>query len=102
MPRAAPGPRPSSRARCGTPAHPWFERTHRNPFAGGPGVREARRMTDDLASLEQLWPPFALRVTCGPLVMRPLRDDDFPEVLATVHAGIHAPDRMPFSFPWTD
>ena len=25
-------------------------------------------------ALAQLWPPFALRVTCGPLVMRPLRD----------------------------
>jgi RimJ/RimL family protein N-acetyltransferase len=34
--------------------------------------------------------------------MRPLRDDDFPEVLPVVHAGIHAPDRMPFSFAWTD
>jgi RimJ/RimL family protein N-acetyltransferase len=41
-------------------------------------------------------------MTCGPLVMRPLRDDDFPEVLGVVHAGIHAPDFMPFSFPWTD
>ena len=59
-------------------------------------------MTDDLPGLEALWPPFGLRVTCGPLVMRPLRDADFPEVLAVVHAGIHAPDFMPFSFPWTD
>jgi RimJ/RimL family protein N-acetyltransferase len=56
-------------------------------------------VTDPLA---ELWPPFRLRVTCGPLVMRPLRDDDFPEVLAVVHAGIHAPDQMPFSFPWTE
>lgn len=53
-------------------------------------------------ALDQLWPPFSLRVTCGPLVMRPLRDADFPEVLAVVHGGIHAPDFMPFSFPWTD
>jgi RimJ/RimL family protein N-acetyltransferase len=34
--------------------------------------------------------------------MRPLRDDDFPEVLAVAHAGIHAADEMPFYFPWTD
>jgi RimJ/RimL family protein N-acetyltransferase len=53
-------------------------------------------------ALARLWPPFGLRVTCGPLVLRPLRDADFPEVLAVVHAGIHAPDLMPFSFPWTD
>jgi RimJ/RimL family protein N-acetyltransferase len=59
-------------------------------------------MTDDFGGLDQLWPPFALRVTCGPLVLRPLRDADFPEVLAVVHAGVHAPDLMPFSFPWTD
>ena len=52
--------------------------------------------------LAELWPPFGLRVTCGPLVMRPLRDADFAEVLAVVHAGIHAPEAMPFSFPWTD
>jgi RimJ/RimL family protein N-acetyltransferase len=53
-------------------------------------------------ALAQLWPPFALRVTCGPLVMRPLRDTDFPEVLAVAHAGIHDPAAMPFYFPWTD
>lgn len=51
--------------------------------------------------LARLWPPFGIRVTCGPLVMRPLRDADFPEVLEVAHAGIHDPDRMPFSFPWT-
>jgi RimJ/RimL family protein N-acetyltransferase len=56
-------------------------------------------MTDPLA---ELWPPFGLRATCGPLVMRPLRDEDFPEALAVVHAGIHPPDRMPFSSPWTE
>jgi RimJ/RimL family protein N-acetyltransferase len=56
-------------------------------------------MDDELAAL---WPPFGLHLTCGPLVMRPLRDRDFPEVLKVVHAGIHASDAMPFSFPWTD
>ncbi len=55
--------------------------------------------TDQLAAL---WPPFALRVTCGPLVLRPLRDADFPEVLAVVHAGVHDPEARPFYFPWTD
>jgi RimJ/RimL family protein N-acetyltransferase len=56
-------------------------------------------MTDVLA---QLWPPFGLRVNCGPLEMRALRDDDFGEVLAVVHGGIHDPEQMPFYFPWTD
>jgi RimJ/RimL family protein N-acetyltransferase len=53
-------------------------------------------------AMDRIWPAFGLRVTCGPLVMRPMRDDDFPEVLAVVHGGIHAPELMPFSFPWTD
>ena len=57
---------------------------------------------DDTDELTGMWPPFGLEVTCGPLVMRPLRDVDFPEVLAVAHAGIHAPEQMPFYFPWTD
>ena len=56
---------------------------------------------DDVDELSQLWPTFGLKVTCGPLVMRALRDADFPEVLALVHAGIHEADRMPFNVPWT-
>ena len=64
----------------------------------GPAVGDARRMD----VVEQLWPPFALRVTCGPLVMRLLRDADFPEVLAVAHAGIHDPDLLPFYLPWTE
>ena len=52
--------------------------------------------------IADLWPPFALRVTCGPLLMRPMRDDDFPEVLAVAHAGVHDPGLAPFYFPWTD
>ena len=49
--------------------------------------------------IADLWPPFALRVTCGPLVLRPLRDTDFPEVLAVAHAGIHAPDAAAVLLP---
>ena len=55
-----------------------------------------------MRDLAELWPPFGLRVSCGPLVMRPLRDDDFPEVLAVAHAGVHSPDRRPFYVPWTE
>ena len=55
-------------------------------------------MTDPL---DVLWPPFGLRVTCGPLVLRAVRDDDWPEVFEVLHRGVHDPDRMPFYFPWT-
>ena len=56
---------------------------------------------DDVDELSRLWPAFGVQVTCGPLVMRALRDVDFPEVMAVVHAGIHDADRMPFNVPWT-
>ena len=56
-------------------------------------------MSDPLADL---WPPFGLRVTCGPLLLRPLRDEDFPEVLAVAQAGVHGPERRPFYVPWTE
>jgi RimJ/RimL family protein N-acetyltransferase len=56
----------------------------------------------DTDALARLWPPFGLTVTCGPLVLRPLRDSDFPEVLAVAQAGVHAPGRLPFYVPWTE
>jgi RimJ/RimL family protein N-acetyltransferase len=51
--------------------------------------------------LADLWPPFGLRVTCGPLVLRPVRDTDFPAVFEVLHRGVHDADRMPFYVPWT-
>src|SRR5579875_4028261 len=50
----------------------------------------------------QLWAPFALRVRCGPLELRAITDDDIPEIVDLVLAGIHEPERMPFGMPWTD
>ena len=38
----------------------------------------------------------------GPLELSGVRDQDIPELLAVAQRGVHAPDRMPFSFPWTD
>lgn len=52
-------------------------------------------------ALEQLWPPFGLLVECGPLTLSPVRDSDFPELVALAHEGIHDADAMPFGFPWT-
>lgn len=55
-----------------------------------------------MTTLAELWPLFDLRLRCGPLEMRPVRDDDLPSVLAVVEAGIHNPEQMPFYVPWTD
>lgn len=49
-----------------------------------------------------MWPPFALRVRCGPLEMRAVRDEDISSLVDLVLAGLHEPDRMPFMMPWTD
>jgi RimJ/RimL family protein N-acetyltransferase len=50
----------------------------------------------------ELWAPFALRVTCGPLELRAIRDEDIPALVDLALGGIHEPEQMPFAFPWTD
>lgn len=54
-----------------------------------------------MLALEEIFPPFALRITCGPVELRLLRDDDLPELVDLVRGGIHAPDQpMPFLTNW--
>ena len=52
--------------------------------------------------LNQAWPPFGLRIEAGPLVLRPITDEVLPELIELALGGIHDPERMPFSMPWTD
>ena len=48
------------------------------------------------------WPAFDLRVYAeGDLVLRAPEDDDLYDLLALARQGVHSPDIMPFSFPWT-
>jgi RimJ/RimL family protein N-acetyltransferase len=49
-----------------------------------------------------LWPLFDLQLITSRLVMRVPTDDDFPGLVEAVDAGIHDPEEMPFSIPWTD
>ena len=51
--------------------------------------------------IDELWPPFGLKITCGPLTLSPVSDADLPGLAALALAGIHAPTEMPFYFPWT-
>jgi len=51
--------------------------------------------------IEELWPPFGLKIACGPVTLSPVRDADLPELVALAHSGVHAPSAMPFCFPWT-
>lgn len=48
------------------------------------------------------WPPFALTLVTPRLTLRAIRDEDIPAVVASVLSGIHPPEVMPFSYPWTE
>jgi len=48
------------------------------------------------------WPLFELELRTSRLVLRPPRDEDFEGLLQAIDEGIHAPESMPFSQPWTD
>lgn len=54
-----------------------------------------------MSTLDEIFPPFALRIACGPLSMAVLRDEDIPAIVDLVRAGIHDPDFLPFYLPWT-
>ncbi|UUZ59814.1 GNAT family N-acetyltransferase [Nocardioides sp. B-3] len=49
-----------------------------------------------------VFPVLDLRVVAGDLELRGISDDDIVVLGALAAKGIHSPDRMPFSFPWTD
>jgi RimJ/RimL family protein N-acetyltransferase len=48
------------------------------------------------------WPLFDLRIETPRLLLRLPQDDDFPGLLDAIDAGIHDPETMPFTIPWTD
>jgi RimJ/RimL family protein N-acetyltransferase len=47
-------------------------------------------------------PMLGLRVTAGPLELRGITDDDLVTLGVLAGRGVHAPERMPFTYPWTD
>jgi RimJ/RimL family protein N-acetyltransferase len=54
-----------------------------------------------------LWPLYDLRLTTvdpsiGTLVLRVPQEAELPAFVALASLGVHAPDEMPFSIPWTD
>lgn len=50
----------------------------------------------------EIFPPLGLRVTSGPLELRGIGEREVLALLDVVKGGVHAPELMPFSFPWTD
>lgn len=55
-----------------------------------------------MSTIGDVFPVLDLRVTAGDLELRGISDDDIVVLGALAAKGIHSPDRMPFSFPWTD
>lgn len=48
------------------------------------------------------WPVYDLRITTPRLEIRLPTEDELFGLLAVIDAGVHTPDTMPFSIPWTD
>lgn len=55
-----------------------------------------------MRSWADIWPPYGVRITAGDLALTVISDDDIPGLVELALAGIHDPEQMPFSTPWTD
>lgn len=54
------------------------------------------------SSLEELWPPFGLRIDTPRLALRVVRETDFPQYLAAASSGVTHTDRNPFAHAWNE
>ncbi len=50
--------------------------------------------------LVDIFPAFGIRIHCGPVTLRAMRESDAPRVADLAGAGIHAPGSRPFLRPW--
>ena len=55
-----------------------------------------------VTTIADVLPLLGLRVSAGPIELRGITDDDLVTLAALAAGGVHAPERMPFTFPWTD
>lgn len=55
-----------------------------------------------MTGIVDLHPALGLVVRAGPVEMRGITDDLLARLADLAAAGVHDPDRMPFSVPWTD
>lgn len=52
--------------------------------------------------LTDVWPLFGLQLRTPRLLLTPVRDEQLPQLVDAVLAGVHDPALMPFGVPWTD
>ena len=60
---------------------------------------------DDISralTIVDVYPVLGLRITAGPLEMRGISDEDVAALADLARRGVHPPEQMPFSTPWTD
>lgn len=50
--------------------------------------------------LEEVWPPFALRIRCGNMELSPVREADYPELSVIAHGGVRANNQPAFLVNW--
>lgn len=55
-----------------------------------------------MTTIEEIFPVLGLRIAAGELELRGISDDDAAALAELAGQGIHPPERMPFSTPWTD
>ena len=55
-----------------------------------------------MASIVDAFPVFGLRITAGDLELLGIDDETLAALIDLAAQGIHPPERMPFSVPWTD
>jgi RimJ/RimL family protein N-acetyltransferase len=75
----------------------------RQPTEGAPCVLRHRSATMlmSMKTLVEIWPPYGVSLTENDLKLTVITDTDIPELVDLASGGIHEPDQMPFSTPWT-
>ncbi len=54
-----------------------------------------------MKTMAEIWPPYRLTLIENDLTMSVITDDDIPGLVDLALRGIHEPEQMPFSMPWT-
>jgi RimJ/RimL family protein N-acetyltransferase len=55
-----------------------------------------------VTTIADIYPVVGLRISAGPLQLRGITDDDLVALARLAGRGVHPPELMPFSTPWTD
>ena len=55
-----------------------------------------------MTTISDVLPMLGLRIRAGRIELRGICDDDLVTLSDLAVRGVHTPDRMPFTYPWTD